>query len=234
MTLAGAGRLLESDLATKILRAEDLIHDSRTWWRFSSLIWTKTLPLGAAVARKQEAVAQICQVRVQSQFPGIAIGLHHLRLARHVRIVVVRHIAFADERLKVGAEFHPVRRVDVDHLHLAAEALVVQQRVHHDERVAEDQAVHPVVPVFVGAQRSGRRWRLGVAEQVEHVRLAFRVVERLDNRLGGEPLMHEQGQCGHVKREPLGLAGPVQERLTQVFELFGGGLSLSDGRAGRF
>ena len=61
---------------------------------------------------------------------------------------------------------------------------------------------------------------LRVAEQVEHVELLVALValERFDDRLGGEPLMHEQRQGGHVEREPLRLARPVQERRAHRLE----------------
>ena len=85
------------------------------------------------IARYQQPIAQIRQIRVQSQLPGIPIRLHHLRLTRHVRVVVVCHIPLAHERLEIRPEFHPVRRVDVDHLYLPTQPLEPQQRVHHHQ-----------------------------------------------------------------------------------------------------
>jgi len=39
------------------------------------------------------------------------------------------------------------------------------------------------------------------------------ILQRLDDRHGGQPLVHEQRQGGHVEAVPLDLAGPVEERL---------------------
>ncbi len=134
---------------------------------------------------------------MQPEFPRVAVGLDHLGLAGHVRVVVVSDIALAHERLEVGAELHPVWRVHVDHLHLAAEALVVQQRVHDDEGVAEDQPIDPRIPVLVGPEHLIRYGTLWIAEQLEHAELWVRRFlavrfQRLDDRLGAEPLVHEQ------------------------------------------
>ena len=82
---------------------------------------------GQQLARQQQPIAQVAQVGVQAQLPGVAIGLDHLRLADHLGVLAVLDIALAHEGLKVGAKFHPIGRVDVDHLHLTAEPFVLQQ-----------------------------------------------------------------------------------------------------------
>ena len=51
--------------------------------------------------------------------------------------------------LPVGAEPDAVRRVDVDHLDLAAQVLLLGEAGHHEQRVAEDQPVRPVALVGV-------------------------------------------------------------------------------------
>src|SRR5881398_141084 len=51
--------------------------------------------------------------------------------------------------LKVRIVADSVRRVDVDHLHLAAHAFVVQQRLDHLQRVATDQLVLPALSMGV-------------------------------------------------------------------------------------
>ena len=40
-------------------------------------------------------------------------------------------------------------------------------------------------------------------------------LESLDNRSGGKALVHKQRQGGHVKRQALGLAGPIKKRRRQ-------------------
>ena len=53
------------------------------------------------------------------------------------------------ETCQLRAELDPVRRVDVDHLHLAAQRLALGEAGHDVERVAEDHAVRPVGVVLV-------------------------------------------------------------------------------------
>ena len=55
-------------------------------------------------AAKQKSIAQIREITVQAELPRIAIRLHHLRLAGKIGIVIVAHVALANERLKVAAE----------------------------------------------------------------------------------------------------------------------------------
>jgi hypothetical protein len=145
--------------------------------------------------------------------------------------VVVADVALADEGLKVRAELHAVGRVDVDHLHLAAEALVVQERVHHDERVAEDHPVDPIVAILVSPQDLIDDRMLRVAEQFKQraLRVALVADQRLDDRLGRESFMDKERKGRHVEREPLGLARPVEEgpaegrQLAEQFERLGRG-----------
>ena len=70
---------------------------------------------------------------MQPQLPRIPVRLHHLRLSREIRIIPILHVPLPHERLEIAPELHAVRRIDVDHLHLPAHPLVLQQRVHHDE-----------------------------------------------------------------------------------------------------
>ncbi len=131
-------------------------------------------------------------------------------------------MALPDERLEVAAELHAVRRVDVDHLHLAAESLVLQQRVHHDKRVAEHHAVLPLVLVLVRLQHLVGDRVLRVAVQVEQPPLrtiAPVTAQRLEHGLRAEPLVHEQRQRRHLERQPLCLPCPVEERPRQPLQL---------------
>ena len=177
--------------------------------------------LGEQITRQQQTVAQIGEVRVQPQLPGIPVSLDHLRLAGQGLVVVVADVALADERLKIGAELHAVGRIDVDHLHLPAEILVVQQRVHHHQRITEDHAVLPAVGVFVGLHQLFGEGTVGVAEEAEEVELLVSLVagDAVENRLGGETLMNEEGEGRHLEGEAFGLAGPVEKGALQRFEL---------------
>ncbi len=98
---------------------------------------------------EKEAVAQVGQVRVDAEFPSVAEGPDHLRLLGQVVVLAVLDVALVDEGLEVAAVADAIRRVDVDHLHLAGHAFLFEQGVHHQQGVARDQAVRPVVGVLV-------------------------------------------------------------------------------------
>jgi hypothetical protein len=71
---------------------------------------------------------------------------------------------------------------------------------------------------------------VGIAEEEELFLPRLLVSgEGLDDGLGGEPLVDEEGERGHVEREPLGLAGPVEERARQRPELLRRRLDPRDG-----
>ena len=58
--------------------------------------------------------------------------------------------------------------------------------------------------------------QLRVGEELQlHLPVALVPGERLEDRLGRKPLVHEERQRRHVEREPLRLAGPVEERLAE-------------------
>ena len=63
--------------------------------------------------------------------------------------LAVLDVALARRDLPVAAELDAVRRVDVDHLDLAAQRLALGEARHDVERVAEDHAVRPVGLVLV-------------------------------------------------------------------------------------
>ena len=83
--------------------------------------------------------------------PCVAECLDHLRLSRDVLLLAVLHVRRFRAGLPVGVEFDAVGRIEVDHLHLAAQPLVFGERCHHLQRVTEDHAVLPPFLVFVEA-----------------------------------------------------------------------------------
>ncbi len=78
---------------------------------------------------------------MDAQLPGVAEGLDHFRFLGQVFVLAVLDVALVDEGLEVGAVLDAVGRVDVDHLHLAGHALLLQQRVHHQQAVACNQSI---------------------------------------------------------------------------------------------
>ena len=161
---------------------------------------------------------------MDAQLPGVPVRLHHLRLAHHVFVVAVGHVALAHEGLEVRAELHRVGRIHVDGLHLAAEALVSGEGVHHHQGIAEDQPVHPPVAVLVCLEQPIADGEVALPEEIEHVHLAVAgmPLQGLQDRGSGQPLVHEQGQGRHVEGEPLGLPGPVERRGKRWIVTVGG------------
>ena len=92
---------------------------------------------------------------MEPQFPRVAIGLYHFRLARHVVVAAVLHVALAHEWLKIRPKLDAVRGVFVDHLHLPTQALELQHRVHHLQAIAENHPVLPRALVLVGVELVG-------------------------------------------------------------------------------
>jgi hypothetical protein len=105
--------------------------------------------LGQQIPRHGQPIAQVGQVAVDPVAPRIAKRLHLLRLARDVPGIAVLHVAAGGGPLEVAVELDPVRRIEVDALHLAAQPLALGQAGHDLQRVAEDHAVAPVLVVLV-------------------------------------------------------------------------------------
>ena len=101
------------------------------------------------VAGEEEAVAEIGEVGVDAEFPGVAEGADHFWFLGEVFVLAVFDVAAIDEGLEIGAVADAVGRVDVDHLDLAGKAFFFEEGVHDEERIAGDEAVGPAVGVAV-------------------------------------------------------------------------------------
>jgi hypothetical protein len=121
----------------------------------------------------------------------------------------------ADEWLEVRPKFHAVGRIEIDHLYLAAHALIFEQGIHDLQRIAENQPVRPWPLVFIGVEFVGNI-EFDITEQVQRRARCLVRFQGFENGLSGMPLMHEQRQRRHRHLLALGLAGPVEERLGQA------------------
>ena len=63
--------------------------------------------------------------------PGVAEGFDLLRLAGDVAGVAVLHVAARGRPLEIAVELDAVGRIDIDALHLAAQALALGKARHH-------------------------------------------------------------------------------------------------------
>jgi len=167
--------------------------------------------LGEQLPRQQQAVAQVGEVGVDAQLPSVPEGADLLRLGGQVRVLAVLHIALVDEGLEVRAVLDAVGRVEVDHLHLASHALLLQQRVHHQQAVARHHAVAPAVGVLVELDGLPQGLpALGVEQH--HLRLAAVAVgpfHRLDDAARVDALVGMQRYRGQLERGVLGLTRPL-------------------------
>ena len=164
--------------------------------------------VGEKFPRHRQPVAQIGEIGMNAERPGVAISLNHLRLARQV-LLAVFHVALAELRLEVGGEFDAVRRVEINHLHLARQVFAPREAGHHLQRVAENHAVRPVHVNLVELHR------LGVIQLRVGKQVALHILPRqhAQNCLRGNPLMQMQRHRLDFKPRLLALAAPFQPRL---------------------
>ena len=81
--------------------------------------------------------------------PGVAEGSDLLGLSSDVVELAVLDVALLRATPASSSRTDPVRRVEIDRLDLALETLLLGEARHHQQRVAEDQAVRPVLLVLV-------------------------------------------------------------------------------------
>src|SRR4051794_15316293 len=86
---------------------------------------------------------------MDAELPCVAERLDLLDLARGILELAVLDVPPACGNLPVASEFDPVRRIDVDHLDLAAKGLPFSEARHDIQRIAEDHSIGPVRLVLV-------------------------------------------------------------------------------------
>src|SRR5437016_3027713 len=96
------------------------------------------------LTRHEQPVPQVSEIGVDPELPGIAECTHLLRLSRRVLYLPVLYLPLARAHLPIRSELDPVRRIEIDALHLPLEPLLLGQTRHHEQRVAEDHPVRPV------------------------------------------------------------------------------------------
>ena len=129
--------------------------------------------LGQQFPRHRQPVAQVAQIRVNPVAPSVAEGFYLLGFPGDVVGLAILDIAARGGPLEIRIELDAIRGVDIDALHLAAQALAFGERGHHPQAVAKDHAVRPVgvVAVELGAGAVvGQAVEIG--EQID-LRIAF-------------------------------------------------------------
>jgi len=149
-----------------------------------------------------QSIPKVTKVRVNPQLPGIPKGFDLLGLTGQVLLFAVLHLAFARAHLPVGAKLNPIGRVHVDHLHLALQGLFLRQGGHHQQAVAQDHAVGPVLLVMV---KIHQLFKGNVVEIVEERQLLLRLfflrlfTHILDDGLGTDLLLDIDGHRRHFQ-----------------------------------
>ena len=122
--------------------------------------------------------------------PGVPEGADLLRLAGQILVLAVGDLAPVDEGLEVGAVTDAIRRIEISHLHPPAETFLLDQAVHHQQAVASDQPVGPVVAVFVELDCLAE-WRVFIRHGKQRWLCLhwFLLAHRLDNGARVEPFV---------------------------------------------
>src|SRR5690606_16487728 len=105
--------------------------------------------IGEEIAGDGEPIAQIGEVAVDAVAPRVAEGFDLLWFAGDVGGVPVLYVAASCGPLKVAVELNAVGRVEVNALHLPAQALARGHAGHHLKLGAKDHAVRPVLVVLI-------------------------------------------------------------------------------------
>lgn len=156
---------------------------------------------------------------MDAEFPSVAKRFNRLRLLRQIGIGTVFHIALAGKRLKSRPEFDAIGRIEIDHLDLARHALLLQQRVHHQQAVARHQPVSPAEGVAIEIQRLGERHRLERRIEQAGLRrrrwLRNRLLDRREHSRWIDAFMAVERDSIDGETRPLGFARPGEVGLPQ-------------------
>ena len=164
--------------------------------------------VGQEIVSHLQAVAQVSKVGVDAERPGVAVGLDHLWLAGEILLTVL-DVALAKLGLEVRGEFDAVGRVQADHLHLAREVFAPGEAGHDLEGVTEDHAIRPVHVVLVELHGLG----VIVLRIGKEIALDILAGEHAEDGLGGDALVHVEGDGLDLEPRLLAFAAPLEPRL---------------------
>ena len=151
--------------------------------------------------------------------------------AEGVGLLAVLHIAALRRDLPVGVELDPVRRIEIDALHLAAQRLPFGEARHHLKAVAQNHPVRPMLVMLVKFRARIRRDTVEIGEQVRRGRIrpaglrgaAFQII---NYRLGVDFLLNIKRRHVDDQVRPVlcVLAAPHQLRIAEFKAAVGGKL----------
>src|SRR5229473_2277068 len=152
---------------------------------------------------------------MKAEFPGITKSFYHFRLGGKVFIFAVFDVTVVDERLEIRAVPDAIGRIDINHLDLAPHALLLQQGIHHEQAITCNQAVRPVVLMFVEIDCfPKRRVFLKQAKQrsLDKI-LPVLIAHGFSDRAWVNPLMNVERNRRDLERSSLCFSGPLKRRI---------------------
>jgi len=138
------------------------------------------------------------EVRVDAVAVAVSEGSQRHGVADGQAVELLGGFELGDRGLEVGLEVLAIRRVEVDHLDLVAQAVLGEQRLHHRSGVAVDEAVLPVTGMLVPLP-----FECVVAEPVEvelHDPAGVTAAQLLHQQRGGDLLAGVQRHAGEGVR----------------------------------
>jgi len=164
------------------------------------------------IAGEEEAVAEIGEVGVDAELPGVAEGTDHFWFLGEVFVLAVLDVAAIDEGLEIGAVADAVGRVDVNHLDLAGQAFFFEEGIHDEERIAGDEAVGPAMgmAVEIDGFAEGRIFFAGFEEVALGglERDAIALADGFDDGARVNALVDMEGNGGNFEGGVFFFAGP--------------------------
>jgi hypothetical protein len=121
----------------------------------------------------------------------------------------VSNVSLARTDLPVGREVDSIGRVHVDHLDLTRHQFPFYQRIHDQERIAQDKPVCPVHFVLVELNLLRQR-KLRVSEKLA---LCLFALDGPNDGRRRNSFVNVQGHVFYVKGEPLSFPGPNKLRV---------------------
>jgi len=175
---------------------------------------------------------------MDAQLPCVPKGPDLLRLAGQVLILAILHVPLIHEGLEVAAILHSIGWIDVDHLHLAGHALLLQKGIHDQEGIPGNETIGPAMRMLVELYCCPHRRILVRKLEERGLDLAAALPDCLDDGLGIYALMDMQGDCRDLERGVLSLACPDELGIEMRIILVGlgfavyisGGSDQADGR----
>src|SRR5438067_548484 len=153
------------------------------------------------------------------ELPRVAERADLFGLARRVLHLSIFHVALPRRHLPVRSELDAVRRIEIDRLDLALQPFLLREARHHQQRVAEDHPVRPVLIVVVEIHLLVERRIVEAVEIVEQRQLGLllsglrRVAQVLDERLRMHLLLDVDRNDGHLERARILLVLPFPHEL---------------------